>query len=467
MRWCSPRRFQGLSWRGLSLRRLTDASQLNSRQRNAVLLTAVIPWIATLAVVFEIYTKGLLFTPLIFNLMGVAIVIIDPFRMKISDIIPLARESVYDHMRDFVLILGENDEVVDANPAAQQLFGGNITELAGQPIQRLFRERLNSPFNINEMREGQEIVSRKEGEERIYDVTTSTLEFESSWFKGEIVVLHDITAQRRAQTYWEEQQRLYSSYLERQVEERTKRLRMAERLATIGELASMIGHDLRNPLTGIAGAVYYLKKGEGPDMDESKRKMYGVIEKNIEASDSIINDLLDYSREPRLKLKETNLRQLVEDAIFSVTVPDDVKVTNQTDGELAALVDSPKMKRVLINLLQNAIDAMPKGGSISIASRYSNQEFEISVADTGTGIPDEVLDRIWEPLYTTKPKGMGLGLAICKKIVEAHGGSISVESEAGVGTMFTLRLALIQNGDTSSPVYQPDVLPTGKIQGKE
>ena len=448
----------------LSLIRLTNASRLNSRQQKAVLITAIIPWIGILAVIFEIYTKGLLFTPLMFNLIGVTLVILDPYKIRVRDIIPLARESVYDYMRDFVLILDENDEVVDANPAAQQLFGGTSTELAGHSVKHLFRERLNAPFNINEMREGQEVQSRKDDEERTYDVTVSTLDNGSDWFRGNILVLHDITAQRRAQTYWEEQQRLYSNYLERQVEERTRRLRNAERMATIGELASMIGHDLRNPLTGIMGAVYYLKKEEGIDINENKEKMYKIIEQNIEASDNIIKDLLDYSRELKLELKETNLRQLTEDAAFSVAIPDDVKISNQTDDELTVVVDSPKIKRVLINLLQNAIDAMPKGGSITITSKETHPDLELSVSDTGAGIPEEIMNRIWEPLFTTKPKGMGFGLAICKKIVEAHGGSITVDSEVGLDTVFTIKLSLVQDGDVSSQTSLPDVLQIGSIE---
>lgn len=448
----------------LSLRRLTDANRLNSRQQRAVLITAIIPWIAILAIMFELYTKGLLFTPLIFNLIGVTLVILDPYKIRVRDIIPLARESVYYNMRDFVLILNENDEVVDANPAAQQLFGGTSIELAGHTVKRLFRERLNAPFNINEMRKGQEVQSKKDGEERIYDAAMSKLDDGTDWFRGNILVLHDITAQRRAQTYWEEQQRLYSNYLERQVEERTRRLRSAERMATIGELASMIGHDLRNPLTGIAGAVYYLKKEEGPDMNENKEKMYNIIEKNIEASDNIIKDLLEYSRELRLELKETNLRQLTEDAISSVAIPDDVQISNQTDDELKVVVDPPKMKRVLINLLQNAIDAMPKGGPITIKSKVTHPDLELSVSDTGAGIPEEIMNRIWEPLFTTKPKGMGFGLAICKKIVEAHGGSITADSEAGLDTVFTIKLSLVQDGDMHSQTSLPDILQIGPIE---
>jgi signal transduction histidine kinase len=107
---------------------------------------------------------------------------------------------------------------------------------------------------------------------------------------------------------------------------------------------------------------------------------------------------------------------------------------------------------------------MPKGGSITITSKETYPDLELSVSDTGAGIPEEIMNRIWEPLFTTKPKGMGFGLAICKKIVEAHGGSITVDSEVGLDTVFTITLSLVQDGDVSSQTSLPDVLQIGSIE---
>lgn len=425
-----------------SLRRLVRLRYINYRHIKAILIIALIPWIGSIAVIFDFLPKGFLLTPLVYNLIGVSFVILKPFEVEPQDVIPLARESVFDNMRDYVVILDEDDKVMDLNTAAQQLFGCTPPEISGQTIDQLISNRFDTEFNINELRGNLEIKIGEAEEERVYDVIISTLADDFGWFKGKILVIHDVTTQRRAQAYWEERQKLYSEYLERTVEERTKDLRNAERLATIGEMASMIGHDLRNPLTAMAGAAYYLKKKEGPDIEEDKEKMFDLIERSIEASNNIIADLLDYSRELNLEFQNVDIRRLIEDSLATIDIPDGVEVSNQTEEGTEVYVDQLKMKRVFINLFQNAIDAMPDGGRIDIESKKLGMDLEVAVIDTGSGIPEEIMDKIWTPLFTTKEKGMGFGLAICKKIVEAHGGSITVESDVGTGTKFKLTLPL-------------------------
>lgn len=107
-----------------------------------------------------------------------------------------------------------------------------------------------------------------------------------------------------------------------------------------------------------------------------------------------------------------------------------------------ARVDSEKMKRVIINLIKNAVDAMPTGGTLTMKNRTLEKRLEIAISDTGTGIPEETQEKIWQPLFTTKAKGVGLGLCICKRIVEAHKGNISVESKVGEGTTFKITFPL-------------------------
>ena len=237
----------------------------------------------------------------------------------------------------------------------------------------------------------------------------------------------------------------YAEKLEQKVEERTRELResqekllKAQRLAVIGELAGMVGHDLRNPLTSIAGAQYYLKKKLTPKVDVKIKEMLELIEKNIEYSNKIINDLLDYSREIELEPTETDPRTLVEETLSLVEIPKNIKVKKRVQDKPKIWVDIGKMKRVFVNIVKNAVEAMPKGGTITVTSRKRNNNIEFSFSDTGVGMKKEVLEKIWTPLFTTKAKGMGFGLAICKRIVEAHGGNIIVESEIGKGTTFTV-----------------------------
>jgi len=242
---------------------------------------------------------------------------------------------------------------------------------------------------------------------------------------------------------------LYADQLEQKVEERTRELReiqdkllRAQRLAVIGELAGMVGHDLRNPLTSIAGATYYLKRRLNQTIDGKIREMIELIEKNISYSNKIINDLLDYSRETKLDITETSPKALVEDALASVEIPNNISVVKVVDNRSRIRVDFEKVKRVLVNLIRNAVDAMPKGGTLTIKCRRKGEKVEFAVSDTGVGMSEEVLKKIWTPLFTTKAKGMGFGLSICKRFVEAHGGTISVESALGKGSTFTVTLPI-------------------------
>ena len=240
----------------------------------------------------------------------------------------------------------------------------------------------------------------------------------------------------------ERELRGYAERLEEMVEERTRKLREAERLAAIGELAAMVGHDLRNPLTGIAGATYFLKKRYGRTSDETTWKMLGVIEKDIHYANKIVNDLLDYSMTMKLDFSTTSPKKLVSGALKSIDMPENVSLQDLTLDEPEIEVDVEMMKRVVINLVKNAIDAMPSGGSLTIKSKGTGKGVELRFIDTGEGIPEESLERIWKPLFTTKARGMGLGLSICKRILEYHGGSISVKSRLGEGTTFIIILPL-------------------------
>jgi PAS domain S-box-containing protein len=246
-----------------------------------------------------------------------------------------------------------------------------------------------------------------------------------------------------------QQVREYAQHLEEKVEERTEQLKKAqqqllksERLAAIGELAAMIGHDLRNPLTGIAGAAYYLKAKCSPKMDSKSKEMFKVIEEDIGYSNKIINDLLEYSREIKLDLNESNPKAMVTEALSAVKIPKRVKVADLTSEGPEIKVDAGKMKRVFVNIIRNAVDAMPKGGTLTIESRESNGNLEIVFSDTGVGMSEKTLRDLYRPLFTTKAKGMGFGLPICKRFVEAHGGRINAASTIGKGSTFIVTLPI-------------------------
>jgi len=254
-----------------------------------------------------------------------------------------------------------------------------------------------------------------------------------------------IDSLRKARQQLEE----YAEQLEQKVEERTRELKKSQeellrtqRLAVIGEMAGMVGHDLRNPLTSIAGAGYYLKKRLSLEANDRINEMLKVIERNIAYSNKVINDLLDYSREIELEPTESTPKLMVKEALSLVEIPKNVGVVDLTDNKPKIRVDVEKTKRTFVNIIRNAVEAMPKGGTLKIKSRKTNGKLEIAFSDTGVGMSKETLGKLWTPLFTTKAKGMGFGLPLCKRFTEAHGGTICVESTLGKGATFTVTLPI-------------------------
>ena len=219
-----------------------------------------------------------------------------------------------------------------------------------------------------------------------------------------------------------------------------EKLAKAERFAIIGETAAMVGHDLRNPLQGITGALHLLRHESLTTKERDD--MLHVIEKSVAYSDAIVSDLSDYSSEIKLKLAEATPKSIMRDAIGAVEVPPDLTVQDLSKDQPIFRVDPGRMKRAFINLIENAIDAMPQGGTLKIGSKQIDRTVEITFSDTGTGMPARVVESLWKPLQTTKAKGLGLGLAICKRVIDAHGGNVSVKSKIGEGTTVTIRLPL-------------------------
>ena len=285
---------------------------------------------------------------------------------------------------------------------------------------------------------------RKNGSRIYVSIAASVIGDDEGKPLGTLMMVSDITDRK----ILENKVYNYSKHLKSMVELRTvqlkdanERLVKSERLAVIGELAGMIGHDLRNPLTGIKNAVYYLKKKDAFPTVQGK-EMLEIIDKCVENSNKIINDLLDYSREIRLERKEISIGRLLAEALAMVQVPEKVKVVSHLTDTTEVNVDLDKLERVFINLIKNAIDAMPNGGTILIDSKEANDYLEVSFADTGIGIPDEILPKLFSPLFTTKAQGMGFGLAICKRIIEAHGGTITVQTTKAKGTTFIVILPI-------------------------
>jgi signal transduction histidine kinase len=241
----------------------------------------------------------------------------------------------------------------------------------------------------------------------------------------------------------------YALTLEKTIEEKKNELEQAnlklvktERMAAIGEIAGMVGHDLRNPLSGIRNAVFLLKKKYRPLLGDGGTELLMTIDRAVEHSDKIINDLLDYSRELHLDREEISPKTLLSYTLLAINIPSQIKVLQKVQDLPKINVDPNYMQRVFTNLVKNAFDAMPSGGSLEISSTHDQETVTLSFADTGCGMSEDVRRRVFTPLFTTKAQGMGFGLSICKRVVEAHGGRIEVESGVNKGTKFDIVLPI-------------------------
>jgi len=240
--------------------------------------------------------------------------------------------------------------------------------------------------------------------------------------------------------------KLQKSYtnLKREVAERKEvqeQLVRSEKLAVLGQLAGGVGHELRNPLSSIKNAAYFLKMALEKPEPEVKETLE-ILEKEVATSEHIISSLLDFARPKPPTRRKVNINDLLQEVLSHTNVPENIKVESQLDKLLPeVLADPEQLNQVFGNIVLNALQAMPDGGRLKIRTESSPpSQVTVSFADTGAGIPKDNLEKLFEPLFTTKAKGIGLGLAITKTLIERHGGTIEVQSKVKKGSIFTVKL---------------------------
>lgn len=247
---------------------------------------------------------------------------------------------------------------------------------------------------------------------------------------GSVVTFLDITERKRTG------QELLNAH---------EKLLRQEKLAVLGQLAGSVGHELRNPLGVIANAVYYLKMIL-PEADATVEEYLETISTEVHHSAMIVGDLLDLSRTRPAEREDVDVAQLITRELCASQPGEQVEVVVDVPADLPSLhVDRHQIQQTLHNLTINALQAMPAGGTLTIRVRHVEDELHLSVEDTGCGISEQDMENLFEPLFTTKARGIGLGLSVSRSLIEVNGGSIEVASELDRGSTFTLALPVKQS----------------------
>ena len=356
---------------------------------------------------------------------------------------------LYETTQDGIMARDLNGKMIDCNLAYAKMLGYSKKELRHMAIQQLIPEKC---FDQRErvtkkvLRTGRSVLFereyvRKDGS--VFPASVRTWRLTDG--KGKVVglwsIVRDIAEQKELQRNLQE----HAGALQKIVEDRTKQLKDSERLVAIGQTAGMVGHDLRNPLQTVTGELYLAKNAvkslPAGEVKSNLEESLQVMEEQAVYMDKIVSDLQAFVQPVRIDKKPIDLKELVANVLVSVAVPSRIAVKTIIHGNLPQIkADLHLLKRVLINLVANSVQAMPDGGNLTLTGKATPEgQVSLSVEDTGVGIPEAIKNKIFTPLFTTKPRGQGFGLAVCKRVIEAHGGTISFESQEGKGTKFTIQ----------------------------
>lgn len=338
-------------------------------------------------------------------------------------------ENILENSSDAIITVDQGDLIRSWNRGAERMFGWPASEIIGQSINVLIPEELRDAGELRRIRaeveregylEGYETVRiSRDGRRLAMNISSTAIRDKSGKIVGRSAILRDMTKLKRLQAD----------------------LVRSQSLAAVGELAATVAHEIKNPLAGISGAIQVISDAI-PEGDH-RREIVTEILAQVRRLDETVRDLLVFARPWTPEPQATDLVELVGRVTRILKQQErmaSVALRFESPVSLILSADPRLLQEVFFNVLQNAVDAMPRGGQITVAIRESPGSALVRVSDTGTGIAPEHLPRLFSPFFTTKTRGTGLGLAISKRMVEAHGGRVDIDSELGKGTDVTITL---------------------------
>ncbi len=344
--------------------------------------------------------------------------------------------GVIDSATDALVTINEEHVIVGFNQEAERMFGYSRQEALGQdlklivppPFKEVHGDYVQRYLATREAhvlgRQRRLTARRRNGEEFTLSISFSVAEIQGRLYFT--AIMRDITEYKAMED----------------------KLLQTERLAAVGHTVTHIAHEIKNPLLIIGGFARQLLKT--PGLEESARHKLTIMADEVRHLEEMVAEMRDYVRRPPAQKRQGQITAAIQGALelFQDFFRDHkIKVKLVEETTLPPVnFDPNQLHEVLVNLFKNALEAMPRGGELTIASRIRGENVEISVSDTGEGISPEVAANIFRPYFTTKEKGTGLGLAICQSIVQEHGGCIFADSTPGQGATFTIQLPLKETG---------------------
>ncbi len=366
--------------------------------------------------------------------------------------------KIFSNANDAIAIIDPAGFYVKQNPAHRELIGYSDEELHGKtPAIQLGEEKFSNTIKKLSQQgvySGELISYTKAGKTIYIELSASSVKNEKGEVANYVWIIRDITARKRAEKELEN----YRGHLEELINERTQELEKVqrelvrkERMAVLGQLTATVGHEIRNPLSTVRNAVFSIGDAIGHNEMDQVHNSLKLAERNIKRCDRIINELLDFTRSREIMFEKTNIDSWLGGLLDEQRFPVGIKCVRELNSGVILPVDREYMRRAVENVVTNANQALQdeisNGNQLNVKSVANKERLELHFIDNGPGIPEEIMEKIFEPMFSTRSFGIGLGVPIIKNIMEEHHGGFEIKSKVGQGTNVTLWLPILKLGE--------------------